>query len=57
MGGAANQQRVRLKVCCIASVAEARLAISAGADAVGLIRTSGSLDAAKLSALVSAMHS
>src|SRR5688572_23491273 len=30
-------RRVRLKVCCIASIAEARLAIDAGADAVGLV--------------------
>lgn len=29
--------RVRLKVCCIASLAEARLAIAAGADALGLV--------------------
>ncbi len=29
--------RTRLKVCCIASVAEARLAIRMGADAVGLV--------------------
>ncbi|MDQ6870502.1 MAG: phosphoribosylanthranilate isomerase [Gemmatimonadota bacterium] len=29
--------RVRLKVCCIASVEEARIAIEAGADAVGLV--------------------
>ncbi len=31
------QLRVRLKVCCIASVEEARIAIEAGADAVGLV--------------------
>lgn len=29
--------RARLKVCCIASVAEARLAIAHGADALGLV--------------------
>lgn len=29
--------RVRLKVCCIASISEARLAIEAGADALGLV--------------------
>jgi phosphoribosylanthranilate isomerase len=29
--------RTRLKVCCIASVEEARLAVSAGADALGLV--------------------
>lgn len=29
--------RVRLKVCCISSVAEARIAIAAGADALGLV--------------------
>jgi phosphoribosylanthranilate isomerase len=29
--------RPRLKVCCIASVAEARLAVSLGADALGLV--------------------
>jgi len=29
--------RVRLKVCCISSAAEARMAIDAGADALGLV--------------------
>ena len=29
--------RTRVKVCCIASVEEARLAIGAGADAIGLV--------------------
>lgn len=29
--------RVRIKVCCISSVAEMRLAVEAGADAVGLV--------------------
>src|SRR5438046_2125994 len=29
--------RVRIKICCIASVDEARLAIGAGADALGLV--------------------
>lgn len=29
--------RVRIKICCIQSVAEARLAISQGADALGLV--------------------
>src|SRR5260221_13711935 len=29
--------RVRLKVCCIASIEEARMAIAAGADAIGLV--------------------
>ena len=29
--------RVRLKVCCISSLAEARLAVAAGADALGLV--------------------
>lgn len=29
--------RVRIKVCCIASREEARIAIDAGADAVGLV--------------------
>ena len=29
--------RTRIKICCIASVEEAREAISAGADAVGLV--------------------
>lgn len=29
--------RVRIKICCIASVAEARLAIEHGADAIGLV--------------------
>ena len=29
--------RTRIKICCIASVEEARLAIKYGADAVGLV--------------------
>ena len=29
--------RTRIKVCCIASVEEARIAIEAGADALGLV--------------------
>lgn len=29
--------RIRIKICCIGSVAEARLAIGAGADALGLV--------------------
>ncbi len=29
--------RVRLKVCCISTLAEARLAVAAGADALGLV--------------------
>ena len=29
--------RTRLKICCIASIEEAQLAISAGADAIGLV--------------------
>ena len=29
--------RVRLKICCISSLAEARLAVAAGADALGLV--------------------
>jgi phosphoribosylanthranilate isomerase len=29
--------RTRLKVCCISSIAEARMAIAAGADALGLV--------------------
>lgn len=29
--------RTRIKICCIASVAEARIAIAAGADALGLV--------------------
>ncbi len=29
--------RVRLKVCCISSVEDARLAVAAGADAIGLV--------------------
>lgn len=32
-----HSHRTRIKVCCIASVAEARTAIDAGADAVGLV--------------------
>ena len=31
--------RTRIKVCCIASLEEAALAISAGADALGLVAT------------------
>jgi phosphoribosylanthranilate isomerase len=31
--------RVRIKICCIQSSAEARLAIAAGADALGLVAT------------------
>lgn len=30
-------RRVRVKICCIASIDEARLAIAAGADALGLV--------------------
>ena len=30
-------QRTRIKVCCIASIAEARMAIALGADALGLV--------------------
>jgi phosphoribosylanthranilate isomerase len=29
--------RTRIKICCIASIQEARLAIEAGADALGLV--------------------
>jgi phosphoribosylanthranilate isomerase len=29
--------RTRIKICCIASIEEARLAIAAGADALGLV--------------------
>ncbi len=29
--------RLRIKICCIQSAAEARLAIEAGADALGLV--------------------
>ena len=29
--------RVRVKICCISSVEEARTAIEAGADAIGLV--------------------
>jgi phosphoribosylanthranilate isomerase len=29
--------RVRVKICCIASIEEARMAIAAGADAIGLV--------------------
>ncbi|MEP6733097.1 MAG: phosphoribosylanthranilate isomerase [bacterium] len=32
-----ESQRVRVKVCCIASVEEAELALEAGADALGLV--------------------
>ncbi|HEX2477711.1 MAG TPA: hypothetical protein VHK45_00420, partial [Geminicoccaceae bacterium] len=31
--------RIRIKICCIQSEAEARLAIAAGADALGLVGT------------------
>jgi phosphoribosylanthranilate isomerase len=34
--------RTRIKVCCIASVEEARLAIEAGADAIGLVSVTSS---------------
>ena len=30
-------RRIRIKICCIQSAAEARLAIGAGADALGLV--------------------
>jgi phosphoribosylanthranilate isomerase len=30
-------QRIRVKICCMGSVAEARLAIRYGADAIGLV--------------------
>lgn len=36
-GSSAFQSRPRLKVCCIASVEEAELAIRHGADAIGLV--------------------
>jgi phosphoribosylanthranilate isomerase len=32
-----ESRRIRVKVCCISSVAEARLAVAAGADALGLV--------------------
>jgi len=32
-----SQERTRVKICCIASVEEARLAVALGADAVGLV--------------------
>lgn len=32
-----SQMDVKVKICCIASIAEAQMAISAGADAVGLV--------------------
>ncbi len=34
---ARDGERVRVKICCIASPAEAELAIAAGADAIGLV--------------------
>jgi phosphoribosylanthranilate isomerase len=34
-----DMHRVRIKICCIQSEAEARLAIAAGADALGLVGT------------------
>lgn len=35
--GSSMSQRTRVKICCIASIDEARLAIDSGADAVGLV--------------------
>src|SRR5919107_2020822 len=35
--GESDVRRPRVKVCCIADVAEARLAVRAGADALGLV--------------------
>jgi phosphoribosylanthranilate isomerase len=35
--GMPTATRVRLKVCCISSIDEARMAVAAGADAVGLV--------------------
>ena len=29
--------RTRLKICCMASIAEAQMSIEAGADAIGLV--------------------
>lgn len=37
IGHSGRSARPRLKVCCIASVTEARLAVSFGADAVGVV--------------------
>ena len=37
MQGEVSSKRTRVKICCIASVEEARLAIGAGADALGLV--------------------
>ena len=39
IGTSALHTRPRLKVCCIASIDEARLAIDHGADAIGLVST------------------
>lgn len=32
-----NQQRTKIKICCISSLEEAKTAINAGADAIGLV--------------------
>lgn len=37
LNSATELMRTRVKVCCISSVAEARLAVSLGADALGLV--------------------
>ncbi|QCI64972.1 phosphoribosylanthranilate isomerase [Phreatobacter stygius] len=37
MTGATTTIRTRVKICCISSVAEARMAIAAGADALGFV--------------------
>ena len=52
---------VRVKVCCIASVEEARLAIAHGADAIGLVSEMpsgpGVIDEEKISEIVAAVGS
>ena len=57
-----TRSRPFIKICCIASVDEAALAVAAGASALGLVsampsgvRTDGRLDAAKLQRFVAAV--
>ena len=52
--------RTRIKVCCIASVEEARMAIEAGADALGLVGVMpsgpGSISDAQVSPKLRQLH-
>jgi phosphoribosylanthranilate isomerase len=50
--------RTRIKICCMASLEEARLAIRAGADAVGLVGpmpSGGSIDDATIAAIAASV--